>query len=233
MLPTTDEGSNEGANEEENDEENEGANEGGGNDFYDVGDDDDNPASSGCESDLVLELQQRISEYEAEIRSLRAKLESQKLLMEQLQSDALMSFEMPRKVTVGAGFPDHPLLVAADAGDAAMVALLLEKGGADPAVHSNAALLLACQNGHVEVAEMLLQRGADVHVDYDSPLLWAAQRGDTAMTRVLLTKGASPDRLDCCALRLATKLGHVDVVNALLEAGVKLRSPTRRKHAHV
>ena len=187
------------------------------------GDDgDDQSIPSGCDSDFVLELQMRIVEYEAKIRQLNATLESQRLLLEQLQADALMSFDMPKKLTKGdICFPDHPLLVAADAGDVPMVSLLLQRG-ADPTVHSNASLLLACQNGHQDVAEMLLEHGADVNVDYDSPLLWAAHHGDELMTRMLLAKGASPNRLDHCALRLATKMGHVGVVDALLGGGAKL-----------
>jgi hypothetical protein len=197
---------------------------GGEDDGSGGGEEDDGNTStpSGCDSDIVLELQMRIVEYEAKIRLLSAKLESQRLLLEQLQTDALMSFDMPKRLTKGDNsFPDHPLLVAADAGDASMVGLLLQKG-ADPTIHSNAALLLACQNGHVDVAEMLLEHGADVSVDYDSPLLWAAQHGDEALTRMLLAKGARPDRLDRCALRLATRMGHVGVVDALLDGGAKL-----------
>ena len=185
------------------------------------------------DDDVILELQRRIAEYEAEVHALKAQIESQRTLLRQLQADALMSVT-PARVFLNTNidpfarhehelkpiddFPDNPLLVASHAGDAVLVALLLD-AGARPDSHGNAALLLACQGGHVKVAEILLACGADVHTDYDSPLLWAAQRGDGPLAALLLEKGASPTALNHCALRMSTRLGHVDVVRELIKAG--------------
>ncbi len=61
------------------------------------------PLSAGYKNELlVLQLQQRTTEQDAEIRCLRAKVASRDLLLEQLQHGALMSFDVPPKVTVAA-----------------------------------------------------------------------------------------------------------------------------------
>jgi hypothetical protein len=200
---------------------------------YFQGSESDEISNDGGDGDaaLILMLQGVIDTLKCEIRALKSQLESQRVLLEQLQTGALMSQEHmtlqtparcrePSRVQASA-FPEHPLLLAADIGDAQMVGMLLDNG-ADPHVHGNAALLLASQGGHIEVVEILLDRGADVHVDYDSPLQWACQRGDAAMSMLLASRGATLDALNGCPLRLAVQLGHTDVAQVLIDAGCRI-----------
>ena len=182
-------------------------------------------AAAAAVDEVVLALQERIDASEAECRHLRAQVDSQRVLLQQLQASTLMSFDrltvesddpMPRRAV-----PDHPLLIATDAADAEMVRLLLDNG-ADASVHANAALLLACQRGSSEIAALLLDKGADVHADCDSPMVWAAMRGDLDLARLLLSRGGRVDTMRGCALRLATKHGHALMVELLLDAGCKV-----------
>jgi hypothetical protein len=172
----------------------------------------------------VLQLMERLDACDAENRKLRSQLESQRSLLMQLQADALLSCAGTSGLPGTSGPPgaaDHPMIIAAERGNVDMVKLLLQNG-ADVGMHGNAALLVACQGGHRDVAQALVERGADVHVDYDSPLMWAAQRGDAKMAAMLLDHGADPDALQGCAIRLATTLEHVAVVDVLLRHGCKV-----------
>jgi ankyrin repeat protein len=165
--------------------------------------------------DQVLQLQQQVCAYELEVRNLRAQLESQRVLLQQLQEDALMSIKLRGGATLSKN--EHPLLQAASTGDALMVAILLDNG-ADPRVQGNSAILLACQKGHHGVAEMLLERGSDVHVDHDSPLLWAVERGDVVLAKLLIKYGARCGTLENLAVRMAVRNGNHDMVKVLLQS---------------
>ena len=79
------------------------------------------------------------------------------------------------------------LQAAAEAGDVALVKVLLTVSGVTPAENNNYAISLASANGHVEVFKVLL---ADSRVN--------------------------PAAFDNCAIRWASKNGHVEVVKLLL-----------------
>jgi ankyrin repeat protein len=183
----------------------------------DAGPDADDDADDAGNLDRVLELQQKVDEYELEMRKLRAQIDSQRFLLQQMQQEALMSVRL-RGVASSAEQHQHPLIQAAGSGDALMVAILIDNG-ADPRMHGDAALLVACQRGHHAVAEMLLERGACVHVDHDSPLLWAAERGDVILATLLIKHGARCVALDNLALRIAVRKGDHEMAKLLLSSG--------------
>lgn len=168
----------------------------------------------------ILDLRERISTYEADVRALRAQVQAQRQLLDLFQAEALDA-AAPQSTgqSVSRQCHEAPLLIAAERGDAEMVKVLITEGAADARVHGDAALLVAAQGGHIGVARALLETGAaNVHVDLDSPLLWASKRGDADMTGLLIAHGADPTALRACAMRLAIAGGHADVVRVLAAA---------------
>jgi hypothetical protein len=173
-----------------------------------------------------LELKQLLDDRDREVRALKCQLESLRALMRQLQDDMLFSATpscitaaSPEAVgTMATPLPDSPLLMAASKGDAPMVELLLSEG-ADAREHGDAAILLACQGGHVDVARLLVDDGgARVDVDLGSPLLWAVRLGNRALAEVLLERGADPECLGGLPLRMATRKSDVEMARVLLGA---------------
>jgi ankyrin repeat protein len=87
-------------------------------------------------------------------------------------------------------------------------------------------LYLACLKGHTEVAEVLINGGAKV--DGDSPPIFAAAgKGNLDLVRLLLKNGANPSAFSsqhagCCGLHIAAEKNYVEVVRALLGAGVEV-----------
>jgi ankyrin repeat protein len=86
----------------------------------------------------------------------------------------------------------------------------------------SAALVLACRNGHTDVARLLLDRGADVNARGfigATGLHWAAINGHAETVRFLLAAGADPSlrdaRFESDALGWAREGGHEPVIALL------------------
>ncbi|GJN86175.1 ankyrin repeat domain-containing protein 44 [Purpureocillium lilacinum] len=117
-----------------------------------------------------------------------------------------------------------PLCLAAQAGNLAIVRVLVETGGAS-IKHQNeqgrSPLCMAVYAGREPVVEYLLQIGADCDpIDEmgQSPIFFAAYRGRTALVRRLLEEGADASRTTHrreTALSAATEEGHHEVVELL------------------
>jgi ankyrin repeat protein len=91
----------------------------------------------------------------------------------------------------------------------------------DPAALDEA-FVLACRNGHTDVARVLLARGADVNARgffAATGLHWAAINGHEETVRFLLAAGADPalrdEEFDSDALGWAREGGHEPAVAAL------------------
>jgi hypothetical protein len=173
---------------------------------------------------VILQLQSQVADQDRTIRELRGQVDSLRALLHQMEGDMLMAplLVAPLSVTpmTKPPFPDCPLLVAAEAGDAAMVAILIDNG-ADPRKFNDAALLLACQGGHLAVVEelLLLQAGVDVDVDHGSPLLWAVRLRNAELASLLLRHGADANVMGGAPIRNATRLGDLQMVALLLAHG--------------
>ncbi len=96
---------------------------------------------------------------------------------------------------------------------------------------TNEICIIAAEQGHTKIVEILVHFGADVNYaierpDYNTPLLVASENGHTDIVKVLLKAGA--DTKQICwkygqhALALAAYFGHIQTVNAFLEAGVNI-----------
>lgn len=94
-----------------------------------------------------------------------------------------------------AGNKRTPLMVAAKAGNADMVRLLLEKG-ADPGkvpTEGSTALILASNGGYTPVVELLINKGADVNAGNQfgaTPLINAVTKGHLEIVKLLLENKA-------------------------------------------
>ena len=196
------------------------------------------PPSSALEpEDLEAELwalRFQLQARETEVQQLRARVDAQALQLETLQEylngadddaeDMMLHRSAAGSRTVASVAQEPALCIAASHGDADTVCALLS---ADPDVlraDGDAALLIACQHGHLPVVAALLDQGASVHADYDSALLWAVRRRDQDLARLLLQYGADPGALNRCSLRLATQIEDAGMVRLLAGA---LRQATK------
>lgn len=135
----------------------------------------------------------------------------------------------------GGGDKDtSPLIAAAQAGHANIVALLLSQNAQiDLGIDKGGS---ACGSGHLDVVEILLGAGADYHRSQShqgTPIQWAAVNGKTAIVELFLDKGESlnprpRDRFEDCKTPLfcAAKEGYEHTMGMLIKRGadVNLRS---------
>jgi ankyrin repeat protein len=74
----------------------------------------------------------------------------------------------------------------------------LDSRGASSAIYGLTALMLACQNGHRDVAELLLDRGAEVGQASQDGLtalmMWACTNGHRDVAELLLDRGAGASK---------------------------------------
>ncbi|KAJ4248793.1 hypothetical protein NW762_012631 [Fusarium torreyae] len=133
-----------------------------------------------------------------------------------------------------------PLHHAAKRGSGAIIELLLDYGANINAATNNrwTAAALACRFGHRDALNVLCQKGADLNPSEEvaiAPLKAAIVGGNSSLVGLLWNKlraaGIDPDELvyySMTPLELASGLGMVDTVKALIEAGASvLGNPNR------
>ena len=131
---------------------------------------------------------------------------------------------------------DTPLCVAIRCNWTSIVRKLLDKG-VDHAVNGIGyyreikTIVVATENGNVDILKLLVARGADLHIvyhDFYGPttlLGLAVEKGHTEAVRYLLENGVDPNkeahenRGGLTPLALAIEKGHVEIVRILLEHG--------------
>ncbi len=107
--------------------------------------------------------------------------------------------------------------------DAGIPVNIEDKDGVTP-------LMIAVQNGKLEIVELLLQRQADTKIlnqgwGGTNALIMAATLGRADMVKMLLQWGADPNgigRYKQLPLASACQYGHLDIVNVLLDNGAQL-----------
>ncbi|RUT07083.1 hypothetical protein DSM106972_023440 [Dulcicalothrix desertica PCC 7102] len=122
-----------------------------------------------------------------------------------------------------------PVILAARCGHAEALTVLME-AGADPYCKDGEGLSAyewAGRNEHSRILEVLRRFGVDgTRVDKNENLILAAEQGDVATVSEWLTQGADINARDqrrktknSTPLMLAAACGHIEVVEALLQAG--------------
>lgn len=137
----------------------------------------------------------------------------------------------------------HSFRLAIKRGDISAVRFALRTGvdvealeiwGMGVEIPGRSPLALAAGTGNAEMVQLLLDWEADVnrrdgHGSY--PLNYAAWSGDVPTVRLLLEAGADPTALsrqgEWSALHTAAGMGHLEVIDLLLEAGVPVDLPNR------
>lgn len=166
---------------------------------------------------------------------------------EQLGKNVDLHMREPARYADEPGTP--ALCVAAQTGNARVVAALLE-AGADPSFPefnrlrddegfdyeepAESALHIAARRGDMAVVRLLVDAGAKIDTQYlgDTPLAIAAENAgrdvgqQLAVARLLLDQGAEPNArsLPGAPLFHAVKSGHPEMVALLLDAGAELHS---------
>lgn len=119
------------------------------------------------------------------------------------------------------------LILWARAGNAGMVAWLIEKGAGVnlAALDRTTPLMVAAFTGNVKIMQALLDAGADVDTAdqvFKTAMIYAAAQGHAPAVRLLLDRGVAVNRLyyhNLTALMWAAGYGQADCVRLLLERG--------------
>ena len=136
--------------------------------------------------------------------------------------------ERPEHVTARGGWEHTPIHIAARAGHADILSLLIEHGAdvEDRGIFGQTPLHRASWSGNPEAGRCLLDRGADVNAENNggrTPLFRAAAGGHVEFTRMLLQRNARVDARDNSdgrtPLYAAIVKRNTQIVRLLLEHG--------------
>ena len=92
--------------------------------------------------------------------------------------------------------------------------------------HENTPLMLAAQNGHIDVCEALIAAGADVNATKSQgnrAIMNAALNGHNDICKMLIAAGADVSAANngVSALKIAENKGYFEVVETLRAAGAE------------
>lgn len=97
-------------------------------------------------------------------------------------------------------------------------------------------LIVACENGEMNIIEQLIKGGADVNLNckYDSPLLAACVEGYLNIVVKLIRSGVdvNPKNGSTPPLIAACKNGYFDIMKELIKAGADINVIGREKESH-
>lgn len=130
---------------------------------------------------------------------------------------------------------DKQLIAAAERGEAATVARLLEQGASVRTRDENGvtALIAAAYRNHLETAEPLIKAGADVNAQdntQQSAYLITTSEGWLPLLKLTLQAGADVRSLDSyngTGLIRAADRGHVAIIKALLKTKIQVNHVNR------
>jgi ankyrin repeat protein len=138
--------------------------------------------------------------------------------------------EHPESINATGGRQVTPIHVAAAAGHADVVSLLLEHGADldSRGKFDDTPLHQASSTGKVKCGQCLLDRGADINArdgDNWTPLVYAAMETQVEFARLLLKRGARVDVPEKdTPLHRAVLVGNIQIVRLLLEHGADVNA---------
>jgi ankyrin repeat protein len=141
--------------------------------------------------------------------------------------------EHPEHVNARGGWEFTPMHVAARAGHANILSLLLEHGAdaEGPGMNGQSPLHLTSAGGKLEAGRCLLDRGADINFRIENdwtPLFRAVHQGHIEFARMLLDRGARINARDVpnswTPLHWAVVSGDIQAVRLLLEHGADVNA---------
>lgn len=125
-----------------------------------------------------------------------------------------------------------PLRIAIETGELSKVRMLIEqdKGIINEFIYDSRAdkpspLMIACNNGALEIAKYLLDSGANPNLQRNGgplPIIFAANKGSKEIVELLIVSGADVDgrtTTGATALVNAAALGRLEIAKVLLEHG--------------
>lgn len=140
--------------------------------------------------------------------------------------NALPPWQEPADANAGKSIAKTPLMIAAQSGDAGLVARMIDDGADVNETNANGgtALMFAAIGGDPTVTAILLRAGA--RTDRKAMLGWtalalASVKGHTAVAEALLAAGANPDVRDAYGwtpLMRAVDTKHPEVAHLLIES---------------
>jgi len=102
----------------------------------------------------------------------------------------------------------------------------------------NTALILASEEGHIEIVKSLLANGDNINEkneDGNTALIWASRNRHIEIVKYLLANGANVNEKDKdgnTALIWVSKKGHIKVVKSLLANGANPTIKTNKDHRY-
>ncbi|AGC02418.1 ankyrin repeat protein [Acanthamoeba polyphaga moumouvirus] len=106
--------------------------------------------------------------------------------------------------------------------------------GGDLRCDGDNALLVAAENGYLEVVKYLINQGLDVRSDFDYALRSAAEKGHIDVVKILLENGADISSHNHWPLKFAALEGQFEMVKYLISKGADVRADNYKaiKFAH-
>lgn len=92
------------------------------------------------------------------------------------------------------------------------------------------ALMVACANGHIQIANILIENGADVNISDntgETALMVASANDNLETIKLLIQHGADVNTKDIdgeTALMVASQNGHIATINFLVENGADVNA---------
>jgi hypothetical protein len=121
---------------------------------------------------------------------------------------------------------DDAILVASYMGHIEIVKILLANGANIDAIDEDgdSVLILACENGNLNIVELLFTKGVDIHANNDEPFMLASRRGQLEVVKFLLANGANIHSEEDDAIIYASMNGYLEVVKFLLANGADVEA---------
>ena len=105
--------------------------------------------------------------------------------------------------------------------------------GADVTAQDNCAVRWVSGNGHLEMVEYLVENKADITAQDNEPIRWASENGHLEVVKYIVKVGADVTAQDNGAVIWASKNGHLKMVEYLLSEGADMDKLTPKHKEYI